>query len=181
LTFRITRPQGTRRKRFGKVEVIGGQQVSAPAGAGAGLRFGVGARVAVDVRTCSEDAKDFAGMVGVVDEVFDPDGEFTTSIHFDGDPAGESFSFRDEELCAAMGFMPGADDAAILRKLLGRKVIYFADMLDREEVEFVRATNKGKVFYRIERFESYPTLDQIHFVGEFGFRSVYLGSIIGVK
>ena len=154
--------------------------VSAP-GAGAERAFGLGARVAVDARTCSEDAMDFAGMTGVVDDVWAPGGEFDYSVHFDGEPEGESFSFSAEELCAATGFMPGATDEQIMRKLLGRKVIYWADMLDREESEYVRPTNVGKRFYRVQRYENYPTLDQVHFVGQFGFRSIYLSSIIRVK
>ena len=121
-------------------------------------------------------------MTGVVDEVWPEGGEFTVSVHFDVDPPGtESYSFRHEELCAAVGFMPGATDSAIMRKLLGRKVKYYSDMLDAEQVEFVRPTNQGKPFYKVDRFPNYPTLDQLNFVGEFGFRAIYLSSIIGVK
>ena len=140
-------------------------------------RWSVGDKVAVDSTTCPEDA--FEGMIGTVTEVYEPGGHFDVSVQFPGDT--EQYSYGADELCPATGFMPGASEGMILEKLLGKKIVYFSDLLDADTVDYVRPSNKDNRYYRVERFKNFPELDQIHFVGEFGFRSIYLSAIIRIK
>lgn len=79
-----------------------------------------------------------------------------------------------------MSFDPEATDAEILAQLLGKKIRYWIDSVDSDDIEFVRPTNNGKPFYKVER-KAKPVYDQVHFVGTYGFRAIYLSNILEVR
>lgn len=141
------------------------------------MSFSVGDRVAVMYNA----DEDLGGSLGTVVEVHEAGGEFDVSVKLDEDDSGDSYGFADQELCAATGFMPGASDIDIMRKLLGRKVVYYNDLANEEQFDYVRQTNKGNRYFRVERFDGYPELNQIHFIGEHGFRSIYIDSIVKLR